>query len=596
MNAMATCTGQCEVLLRDYSLVRNATGTEGLLRKNSPLDFWIATCLVLPCWRGHAGCEAPAPALDRLRILAAGVDRDARMVMRLLPRGDSVLGTMSDRFKTDEEMCLLLLRKGIAVTWLPPALLRSRAFALLAAPYEQYFRAASPELRDDEAIARLACSCTSYDALHYASMRVRGLPEIVAHAARARPDSLHWASKALRRDRAFLLELAKEGRPRLVACVAKYCLAPLRADADFNAELLACQPSPVVLQAMARKFLESEAFMVKAVAANWRLLAKAQGAAACSVAVATAAAQASPEATALMPEALRAPVEAALPRAAPKRTTAALRLSLGQLLSNPGEDLDVLRQVTCPVCYDLLAHENSARQCPNGHVLCRECLEQVAGKRRRIAAAKPAGEGLACPTCRVVFPKSAYGRNMLVEQMAGVLRVPCPLGCGEQLCGAALDQHVASVCRLRTVQCFAGCCALPPAELAEHVRTAHGPLQPEFGLTVPGPSPPRWAQVEGCAVFYSSRVDCKPVAGTSVQQARVALHVMSPPEHPLELLLQGKDGDGNLAWFKQYGLLGTVSEVLFCVPASFVLELVHLGLRPRAAASAAECPGSEQPA
>ena len=304
---------------------------------------------------------------------------------------------------------------------------------------------------------------------------------MVTHAALKNFRALGFASSALLADRAFLLGLAGSTKKvRLVAEIAKVCSNALRDDEDFNVTLLSLSQSPsYVIKSMRPDFLEREPFMTKAVRLDWRLLGEARGAAAQSDVVAREAVKKNRLALNSIKEPLRSRVESSMQAPAPSNA------SLRELLrSVETRELDVVRQVTCPVCYDLLYQNNTAMQCPNGHLLCRTCLEDTS-KRRRVEAARPAREEVPCPTCRVSFPKSAYGRNLLAEQLAGALPVPCPLSCGETHFGADLEAHVTNRCRLRRIPCFAGCCSLPQEELAAHILAEHGTAPVELLGKIP---------------------------------------------------------------------------------------------------------------
>ena len=71
---------------------------------------------------------------------------------------------------------------------------------------------------------------------------------------------------------------------------------------------------------------------------------------------------------------------------------------------------DISEELQCPVCL-LIPREGPIPACPAGHIVCKECRENVA----------------TCPTCR--RPMSGDGTNTLANKMIERVPHPCKYGC-----------------------------------------------------------------------------------------------------------------------------------------------------------------------
>lgn len=140
----------------------------------------------------------------------------------------------------------------------------------------------------------------------------------------------------------------------------------------------------------------------------------------------------------------------------------------------------------CPIC----AHPLTGRifQCPAGHHLCEECLEELRVRRQ-----------MSCPTCRTKFPKTV-GRNLALEALAASCSFPCRWGCGKKGTPDVLQAH-APLCEKGTVQCPMDDCeqAVPANELVKHLRSVHKVATWKSGttevLTVDNLEPGDWDPV-----------------------------------------------------------------------------------------------------
>eukprot|EP00850_Spirogloea_muscicola_P005379 SM000024S07841 [mRNA] locus=s24:864801:869547:- [translate_table: standard] len=97
-------------------------------------------------------------------------------------------------------------------------------------------------------------------------------------------------------------------------------------------------------------------------------------------------------------------------------------------------------------------------QCGNGHVLCEQCLANVA----------------ACPTCKL--PLSAPIRNLALEHIVDAVRVSCSHcagGCSVRLRVYELEEHMLRACDHRPVPCPACGAQVWPQELGRHLLHEH---------------------------------------------------------------------------------------------------------------------------
>ena len=73
---------------------------------------------------------------------------------------------------------------------------------------------------------------------------------------------------------------------------------------------------------------------------------------------------------------------------------------------------EVLDAIRCPVCREVALPP--INQCRNGHVLCKDCLDQLKDRREP------------CPTCRVPLQHYSVIRCLALEHVASSLSVECP--------------------------------------------------------------------------------------------------------------------------------------------------------------------------
>ena len=286
--------------------------------------------------------------------------------------------------------------------------------------------------------------------------------------------------------------------------VAKWCRGDLRRDEDFNESVFAASKQTTTLSAMDVDLLRKSSFAGKAVALNWKayVLFKDADVGRCP-AVLEALRRACPsreELLKLWPADLRSQLEEdVVPPEEVDGAAAAGHPGLPSEIEKALAESEVSKMLSCTVCYE---HLERAVQCPNGHLLCTPCLDRIAEAAPRKkhrgsqAAAATDATSVKCPTCRQAFPRSAFGRNLLAEQMAAAVEVRCPFGCGAALRGPTLNAHRSQTCQRRPVKCALGCCTLPYHTMAEHLRA-----QPalklgervELGTT---PTAPRWRRLE----------------------------------------------------------------------------------------------------
>ena len=387
------------------------------------------------------------------------------------------------------------------------------------------FEGVPEAVRHDPAVSALIVKKVR-NSLQHVDAVTRADKSSVHYAVQMRLENLQHAAPALLEDVGFLLDVARERKTIGAAIagtfIARCCRGARRSDEDFNASLFAVSKELVTLAAMDQSLLGKSSFVVKVVKVDWRAYRhfKASPMGRCPEVVA-AAMEACPQVEdllRLLPADLRA---AAAAKAAqrqeqsPPATSSSLRpperKNIFGRTADGGVDDDV-RLLACTVCFDMMSELNKARQCPNSHLLCSSCLdglaERAGGKRPRLVAKSAVDSVLVpCPTCRERFPKKSYHRNLLAEQLAASIELPCSLGCGLLLRGAAaLQTHAAEACSLRRVACVVAgrdCCSLPLAEMARHVRSdAHPTLalrtDAEIGVVLPSTPPSaslRWHKV-----------------------------------------------------------------------------------------------------
>eukprot|EP00937_MAST-01D_sp_MAST-1D-sp2_P006055 g6055.t1 len=131
---------------------------------------------------------------------------------------------------------------------------------------------------------------------------------------------------------------------------------------------------------------------------------------------------------------------------------------------------DIKAKAKCPVCLKI---QVPIYQCPEGHIVCGQCKDQLSPMR--------------CPTCRVDMTNRC-GRNRIIEELAEALKsVPCRWahnGCTELFHEAqedVIEEHALECCH-REAPCplsgeFPG---VPLSGFVEHMVSQHGAtkLQP----------------------------------------------------------------------------------------------------------------------
>ena len=76
------------------------------------------------------------------------------------------------------------------------------------------------------------------------------------------------------------------------------------------------------------------------------------------------------------------------------------------------ESSEKLEDLECCICLNIC---NDPKQCPNGHMFCKECIENALASQRK------------CPTCRVDLNRDKLGANLYAKKQINSLRVCCPI-------------------------------------------------------------------------------------------------------------------------------------------------------------------------
>ena len=76
------------------------------------------------------------------------------------------------------------------------------------------------------------------------------------------------------------------------------------------------------------------------------------------------------------------------------------------------ESSEKLEDLECCICLNIC---NDPKQCPNGHMFCKECIENALASQPK------------CPTCRVDLNRDKLGASLYAKKQINALRVRCPI-------------------------------------------------------------------------------------------------------------------------------------------------------------------------
>lgn len=164
------------------------------------------------------------------------------------------------------------------------------------------------------------------------------------------------------------------------------------------------------------------------------------------------------------------------PRTAAKRS---------ELMSVMAISERVRRALECPVC--LQPAVSVSCFCPNGHVVCDDCLFRMQAQWMMDGAGSDfdddddGGGGHRCPLCRARMTSTADATvtAVKVNEILNALRVVCvyrPFGCGVLLVAHKAADHEARCRYAPRVQCLVPACRWqgPTGRLFGHVERTHG--------------------------------------------------------------------------------------------------------------------------